>query len=87
LLPRFFLGKKPPLVPDPDQKVRLRTERSRWRGRFRAVSYPYTDVSGVVVVRVAEEGEYQEALREGRRAMGVAWPNKQMEILSPPEGG
>jgi hypothetical protein len=36
---------------------------------------------------VAEEGEYQEALQEGRRAMGVAWPTKQMEILSPPEGG
>jgi hypothetical protein len=65
----------------------LRTERGRWRGRFRAVSYPYTDAFGVVVVRVAEEGEYQEALREGRRAVGVAWPAKQMEILSPPEGG
>jgi hypothetical protein len=87
LRPTFFLGKKPPLVPDPGQRVRLRTERSRWRGRFRAVSYPYTDASGVVVVWVAEEGEYQEALREGRRAVGVAWPTKQMEILSPPEGG
>ena len=65
----------------------MRTERSRWRGRFRAVSYPYTDASGVVVVRVAEEGEYQKALREGRRTVGVAWPTKQMEILAPPEGG
>ena len=86
MLPTFF-GKKPLPVPDPGQRIRLRTERSRWRGRFRAVSYPYTDASGVVVVRVAEEGEYQEALREGRRAVGVAWPAKQMEVLSPPEGG
>jgi hypothetical protein len=87
LLPTFFLGKKPPLVPDPGQRVRLRTERGLWRGRFRAVSYPYTDASGVVVVRVAEEVEYRDAIREGRRAVGVAWPAKQMEILSPPEGG
>ncbi len=82
-----FLGKKVPRVPDPGQRVRLRTERSRWRGRFRAVSYPYTDDSGVVVVRVAEEGEYRDAIREGRRAVDVAWPAKQMEILSPPESG
>ena len=81
-----FLGKKPPLVPDPGQRVRLRTERGRWRGRFRAVSYPYTDASGVVV-RVAEEVEYRDAIREGRRAVGVAWPAKQMKILSPTEGG
>jgi hypothetical protein len=85
LLPTF-LGKKPPLVPDPGQRVRLRTERGRWRGRFRAVSYPYTDASGVVVVRVAKEVEYRDAIREGRRAVGLAWPAKQMEILSPPEG-
>lgn len=71
-----FLGKKPPLVPDPGQRVRLRTERSRWRGRFRAVSYPYTDASGVVVVRVAEEVEYRDAIREGRRAVGLAWPTE-----------
>ena len=85
MLPTFL--RNPPLVPDPGQRVRLRTERGRWRGRFRAVSYPYTDASGMVVVRVAEEGEYGDALREGHRAVGVAWPAKQMEILSPPEGG
>ncbi len=82
-----FLRKKVPLVPDPGQRVRLRVGRGRWRGRFRAVSYPYTDASGVVVVRVAEEGEYRDALREGRHAVGVAWPVKQMEAVPPPEGG
>ena len=56
LRPRF-LGKKPPLVPDPSQRVRLRAGRGRWRGRFRAVSHSYTDASGLVVVRVAEERE------------------------------
>ena len=80
--PKLFLGKKPPLVPDPGQRVRLRTGRGRWRGRFRAVSYPYTNVLGVVVVRVAEEREYRDAVREGRRAVGVAWPAEQMEGLS-----
>ena len=76
-----FLGKKPPLVPDPGQRVRLRAGRGRWRGRFRAVSPPYTDASGMVMVRVAEEGEYQDAVREGRRPLGEAWPAQQMEVL------
>jgi len=56
-----FLRKKPPLVPDPGQRVRLHAGHGRWRGRFRAVSYPYTDAWGVVVVRVAEEVERQIA--------------------------
>ncbi|MDP8950972.1 MAG: hypothetical protein M3N18_01840 [Actinomycetota bacterium] len=81
------MRKKAPLVPDPGQRVRLRAGRGRWRGRFRAVSYPYTDEAGVVVVRVAEEGEYRDAIREGRRAVGVAWPAKEMEVVWPPEGG
>ena len=89
-----FLRKKPPLVPDPGQRVRLHAGNGRWRGRFRAVSYPYTDAWGVVVVRVAEEGEYRDAIREGRRAIGLAWPAKQLEVVSssdrgsaPSEGG
>jgi len=86
LRPRF-LGKKPPLVPDPSQRVRLRAGRGRWRGRFRAVSHSYTDASGLVVVRVAEEREYQDALREGRRTVGEVWPAKQMEVLWSPESG
>ena len=40
----------------------------------------------MVVVQVAEEREYRDALREGRRALRVAWPVKQMEVLLPPEG-
>jgi hypothetical protein len=39
----------------------LHAGHGRWRGRFRAVSYPYTDAWGVVVVRVAEEVERQIA--------------------------
>ena len=78
--------KKPSLIPDPGQRVRLRAGRGRWRGRYRAVSFPYTDASGMVVVQVAEEREYRDALREGRRALRVAWPVKQMEVLLPPEG-
>lgn len=77
--------KKPSLIPDPGQRVRLRAGRSRWRGRFRAVSYPYTDASGMVVVKVAEEREYRDALRDGRRAESVAWPVKQMEVVLAPE--
>lgn len=80
-----FLGKKPLVVPEPRQKVRLRAARGRWRGNFRAVSYPYTDESGEVVVRVARESEYQDAIREGRRAIGIAWPVRQVEVVSFPE--
>ena len=79
--------KKPPLVPEPGQRVRLRTRRGgRWRGSFRAVSYPYTDGGLGVVVRIAEEEEYREAIREGRPALGVPWPAHQMEPVSPAEG-
>jgi hypothetical protein len=78
-----FLGKKKPLVvPEPGQRVRLRAGRGPWRGNFRAVSYPYTDEAGEVVIRVARESEYQEAMREGRRAVGIAWPVRQVEVVS-----
>jgi hypothetical protein len=80
-----FLGKKPLVVPEPRQKVRLRAGRGPWRGNFRAVSYPYTDESGEVVVRVARESEYQDALMEGRRAIGIAWPVRQVAVVSFPE--
>jgi hypothetical protein len=67
--------------------VRLRTRRrKRWRGSFRAVSDPYTDEGLGVVVRIAEEGEYREAVREGRRAFGVPWPAHQIEPVLPAEG-
>jgi hypothetical protein len=81
-----FLGKKKPLpVPEPRQKVRLRAGRGPWRGNFRAVSYPYTDESGEVVIRVARESEYQDALVEGRHAIGLPWPVRQVEVASFPE--
>jgi hypothetical protein len=76
--------KRPLIVPEPGQRVRLRTARGRWRGSFRAVSEPFTDEGGVVVLRVAEEQEYRAARREGRRAMGMPWPVRQMAIILPP---
>ena len=79
--------KKPPLVPEPGQRVRLRTRRGgRWRGSFRAVSYPYTDDGLGMVVRIAEEEEYRKAVREGHLAFGVPWPAHQLEPISPSEG-
>jgi len=78
-----YFGKKLLLVPEPGQRVRLRTRRGgRWRGSFRAVSNPYTDEGLGVVVRIAEEGEYREAVREGRQAFGVPWPAHQLEPVS-----
>ena len=77
-----FIRRKPPLVPEPGQRVRLRTRRrKRWRGSFRAVSHPYTDEGLGVVVRIAEEGDYREAVGEGRRASGVPWPAHQLEVV------
>jgi len=79
--------KKPPVVPEPGQRVRLRTRRGgRWRGSFRAVSYPYTDDGLGVVVRIAEEQEYRKAVREGYAAFGVPWPAHQLEPVSTSEG-
>ena len=76
-----FLRKKPLLIPEPGQRVRLRTGRGRWRGNFRAVSYPYTHEQLGVVIRIAEEAEYQEAVREGRRVFGMPWPAHQIEAM------
>src|SRR5215203_1398450 len=79
--------RQPPLVPEPGQRVRLRTRRGgRWRGSFRAVSYPYTDDGLGVVVRIAEEEEYRKAVREGHAAFGVPWPAHQIEPVSTLEG-
>jgi hypothetical protein len=73
------LRKRPLAVPEVGQRVRLRTARGRrWRGSYRAVSEPYTDEGGVVVLRVAEEEEWRAARREGRSAIGMPWPVGQM---------
>ena len=84
---QLFFRKKPPLVPEPGQRVRLRTRRRGcWRGSFRAVSYPYTDDGLGVVVRIAEEEEYRKAIRGGHLAFGVPWPAHQLEPVSTSEG-
>jgi hypothetical protein len=84
---RSLFREKPPLVPEPGQRVRLRTRRGRrWRGSFRAVSYPYTEEGLGVVVRIAEEEEYRKAVREGHPAFGVPWPVHQIEPVSTSEG-
>jgi hypothetical protein len=86
MVPTLFLRKKkkkPPLIPEPRQRVRLRTARGRWRGSFRAVSEPYTDETGSVVIRVANESEYQNAISEGYRAVGMPWPVGQIEVVWP----
>jgi hypothetical protein len=84
--PTLSVRKRPLAVPELGQRVRLRTARGRWRGSYRAVSEPYTDEGGAVVVRVAEEEEYQAARREGRRAIGMPWPVGQLAVILPPSG-
>ena len=74
--------KRPLVVPEPGQRVRLRAGRGPWRGSYRAVSEPFTDQGGVVVLRVAEEEEYRTATREGRHAIGMPWPVQQMSVIS-----
>ncbi len=73
------------MVPDPGQQVRLLGWGTSGRAEVRAVSEPFTDARGEIVVRVTEEQEYKDAFREGRRAIGIPWPVQDMEILSPSE--
>ncbi|MDP9458333.1 MAG: hypothetical protein M3Q60_21720 [Actinomycetota bacterium] len=73
-------------IPDPGQQVKLLGRRGRrLPGRYRTLSGPLTDPKDGVVIWVAEEHEYQEALQEGRRAEGMSWPVRQMEVISPSE--
>ncbi len=83
----FFRKKSVPprIVPDPGQQVRLLGWGTSGRAEVRAVSEPFTDARGEIVVRVTEEQEYKDAFREGRRAIGIPWPVQDMEILSPSE--
>jgi len=74
------------MVPEPGQQVRLLGWGTTPAGKeVRAISEPYTNPKGEVVVRVTEEQEYKDALWEGRRAIGIPWSVKQMVILSPLE--
>ena len=81
--PMLLLRKRPLVVPEPGQRVRLRAGRGPWRGSYRAVSEPFTDQGGVVVIRVAEEEEYRTATREGRSAIGMPWPVRQIAVILP----
>ena len=82
--PKVFSGtKKPPLVPDPGQKVELIMDDGSTRNGFRAVSGPLTSKTGEAVVRVATEDEYWEAEIEGRRPVGLTWPVARLEIPVP----
>ena len=75
----------PPIVPDPGQPVRLLGWGTSGRGEVRAISEPYTDARGEVMVRVTEEREYLDAMREGRQAIGIPWPVRHMLVI-PPSG-
>lgn len=82
LRPRLRLLKRPPRVPDPGQCVDLRTEDGSWREGFRALSGPWTSVTGEAMVLVATEDEYRDARRVGRSAVGVPWPAGRMRVSS-----
>jgi hypothetical protein len=75
--------KKPPLVPDPGQRVELLGADGSPQSSFRAISGPLTTDTGEVIVWVAAEDEYQDAKREGRRAVGLPWPAERVEALVP----
>jgi hypothetical protein len=78
----YLRKKKPFVVPEPGQRVRLRAGRAPWRESFRALSEPYTDEeSGEVVIRVAKEKDYQNVIRQGSRPAGMPWPARQIEVV------
>lgn len=72
--------KKPPLIPEPGQKVLLLSEDGTWCGGYRAVSEPDTSETGEVVLRVAEEREFREAQWEDRLAEGEPWPAERIKV-------
>jgi hypothetical protein len=76
--------RKPSLIPDPGQRVRLRTRHRLLQGSYRANSEPTTADTGEVVIWVTTEEEYETSIREGRPAMGRPWPAKQMEVVLSP---
>ena len=71
-------------MPEPGQQVRLLGWGASGRAEVRAVSEPFTNARGEIVIRVTEESEYQDALREGRAAIGISWPAKHMVVVVPP---
>lgn len=80
----MFFRKKlvaPPMVPEPAQQVRLLGWGASGRREVRAISEPYANARGEIVVRMTEEREYQDALCEGRRAIGIPWPVKHTAVV------
>jgi hypothetical protein len=81
---RLSLMRRPPRIPDAGEMVDLRMEDGSWREGFRALSEPSTIQTGEVLIWVCTEDEYEEARREGRRAVGMRWPAKRMRVSPSP---
>jgi hypothetical protein len=67
--------------------VNLRMEDGSWRQGFRALSAPSTVEMGEVLICVCPDGEYREARREDRRAVGMTLPAKQIRVSPSPTPG
>jgi hypothetical protein len=78
-----FGKNRPPLVPDPGQRVLLLSEDGSRIEGFRAVSGPLTTDTGEIIIRVAIEEEYGDSTKEGRRAVSMAWPAEMVEVSVP----
>jgi len=78
-----FGKNRPPLVPDPGQRVLLLSEDGSRIEGFRAVSGPLTAETGEIIIRVATEEEYRDSTKEGRRAVSMAWPAEMVKVSVP----
>jgi polyisoprenyl-teichoic acid--peptidoglycan teichoic acid transferase len=81
---RLPFMRRPALIPDPGQMIDLQMEDGSWRQGFRGLSAPSTAETGEVLIWVCTEDEYEEARREGRRAVGMRWPAKRMRVSPSP---
>ncbi|MDQ3864045.1 MAG: hypothetical protein M3317_11205 [Actinomycetota bacterium] len=79
----FLERKKPPLVPDPGQRVELLLEDGSHKSGFVAASGPLTSDSGEIVVRVALEEEYRDSKRQRRSTVSMAWPVAKLKVVLP----
>jgi hypothetical protein len=82
----IFGRRKPPVVPDPGQRVKLLMLNGSRRSGFVASGLLTSD-TGEIIVRVALEGEYHDAEREGRSAVNMAWPVARLEVVLPRREG
>jgi hypothetical protein len=81
---RLPLMRRPTQVANPGEMVDLRMEDGSWREGFRALSEPSTAETGEAIIWVCTEDEYEEARREGRRAVGMRWPATRMRLSPSP---